>query len=82
LGGIDHRRHWRFGGVWLMLNHPWVFVGCLVIFVLLLIWLLPKLWRAIRYLFKKIGALFGGAKPEPLQGDTSNQQAVHLNKLN
>jgi hypothetical protein len=71
-----------FGGVWLMLNHPWVFVGCLVIFVLLLIWLLPKLWRAIRYLFKKIGALFGGAKPEPLQGDTSNQQAVSLNKLN
>ena len=71
-----------FGGVWLMLNHPWVFFGCLVIFVLLLIWLLPKLWRAIRYLFKKIGALFGGAKPEPLQGDTSNQQAVHLNKLN
>lgn len=71
-----------FGGVWLMLNHPWVFVGCLVIFVLLLIWLLPKLWRAIRYLFKKIGALFGGAKPEPLQSDTSNQQAVSLNKLN
>ena len=71
-----------FGGVWLMLNHPWVFVGCLVIFVLLLIWLLPKLWRAIRYLFKKIGALFGGAKPEPLQSDTSNQQAVPLNKLN
>ena len=57
-----------FGGVWLMLNHPWVFVGCLVIFVLLLIWLLPKLWRAIQYLFKKIGALFGGAKPAPLQG--------------
>ena len=71
-----------FGGVWLMLNHPWVFVGCLMIFILLLIWLLPKLWRAIRYLFKKIGALFGGAKPEPLQGDTSNQQAVPLNKLN
>lgn len=71
-----------FGGVWLMLNHPWFFVGCLVIFVLLLIWLLPKLWRAIRYLFKKIGALFGGAKPEPLQSDMSNQQAVPLNKLN
>ena len=47
-----------FSGVWLMLNHPWVFIVCLVIFVLLLIWLLPKIWRAIKYIFKKIGALF------------------------
>jgi hypothetical protein len=65
-----------------MLNYPWVFVGCLLIFVLLLIWLLPKIWSAIQHRFKKMGAFFGSAKPEPLQDDTSNQQAVLLNKPN
>jgi len=65
-----------------MLNYPWVFVGCLLIFVLLLIWLLPKIWSAIEYRFKKIGAFFSSAKPELLQDDTSNQQAVLLNKPN
>ena len=71
-----------FGGVWLMLNHPWVFIGCLVIFVLLLIWLLPKLWRAIKYIFKKIGALFGGAKPAPLRAETPGGQTVAITKPN
>ena len=71
-----------FGGVWLMLNHPWVFIGCLVIFVLLLIWLLPKLWRAINYIFKKIGALFGGAKPAPLRAETPGGQTVAITKPN
>ena len=55
-----------FGGVWLMLNHPWVFVAALVVFILLLIWLLPKIWRGIRFLFRKLGELFGGKKAEPL----------------
>ena len=41
-----------------MLNYPWVFVGCLLIFVLLLIWLLPKIWSAIQHRFKKMGAFF------------------------
>ena len=71
-----------FGGVWLMLNHPWVFIGCLVIFVLLLIWLLPKLWRAINYIFKKIGALFGGAKPAPLRAETPGGQTVAITEPN
>ena len=55
-----------FGGVWLMLNHPWVFVAALVVFILLMIWLLPKIWRGIRFLFRKLGELFGGKKAEPV----------------
>ncbi len=62
-----------FGGVWLMLNHPWLFIGCLLIFVMLLIWLLPKLWRAIKFILRKIGALFGGEPPRPLDVDLNNQ---------
>jgi hypothetical protein len=53
------------GALWLALNHPVIWVVLLVIFVLLLIWLLPKLWRGIRALFRKIGSLFGGKAEEP-----------------
>tara|TARA_B110000483_G_scaffold231699_1_gene298374 strand:- start:184 stop:561 length:378 start_codon:yes stop_codon:yes gene_type:complete len=58
-----------FGGLWLALSHPAVFIGVLVVFILLAIWLLPKLWRAIRNLLAKIARLFG-KKTElpPLEG--------------
>jgi hypothetical protein len=45
-------------GVWVALAHPWLFLGFMVIFVLLLIWLLPKLWRGIKAVFAKIASLF------------------------
>ena len=37
-----------FAGLWAALNHPWYFVGLLILFLLLAIWLLPKIWRAIK----------------------------------
>jgi len=58
-----------FGGLWLALSHPAVFIGVLVVFILLAIWLLPKLWRAIRMLFSKIARLFGKeTETPPLEG--------------
>ena len=51
------------GGLWVALNHPMVFLGLLIVFILLLIWLLPKLWRGIKRLFAAIGRLFSGKKP-------------------
>jgi hypothetical protein len=36
------------GGLWTALNHPWVFLILLGVFVLAAIWLLPRLWRALR----------------------------------
>lgn len=45
-------------GLWTALNHPVLFIVGLVIFVLLLIWFLPKLWRGIKGLFRRIGRLF------------------------
>ena len=57
------------GGLWLALSHPAVFVGGLVLFVLLAIWLIPKLWRAIRALFARIARLFGkDTESPPLEG--------------
>ena len=47
------------GGLWTALKHPWYFIVFLVVFVLLLIWLLPKLWLGIKKLFGFIGRLFG-----------------------
>ena len=45
-------------GIWLALNYPWLFLGLLLIFILLLIWLLPKIWRGIRALLVKLKQLF------------------------
>lgn len=51
------------GGFWLMLMHPWVFLGLLTLFLLLVAWLLPKLWRFLRAMIGRIAAFFrsGGA---------------------
>ena len=54
------------GGLWLALAQPAVFIGLLVLFILLAIWLLPKLWRAVRALFARIARLFGRDAPEPV----------------
>jgi hypothetical protein len=55
-----------FAGLWAALAYPWVFLALFALFILALIWLLPKLWRGIRLVFRKIGELFSGKKnPEP-----------------
>ncbi len=53
-----------FGGLWAALNHPTLFVVLMFVFIVLLIWLLPKLWRGIKLVFAKIRGWFGGKKPE------------------
>jgi len=50
------------GGLWTALNYPWVFLALLLLAVLLMAWLLPRLWRAIRGLFRSIGRFFGYAR--------------------
>lgn len=36
------------GGIWLALLQPAVFLGLLALFILLMLWLLPKVWRGVR----------------------------------
>jgi hypothetical protein len=50
------------GGLWTALNYPWVFIIFMVIFILFAIWLLPKLWRAIKKIFTTIRGWFGKRK--------------------
>jgi len=47
------------GGLWTALNHPWLFLLALILFIALMIWLLPRLWRGIKKVACFIGSLFG-----------------------
>lgn len=52
-------------GLLAAINHPLVFLALLAAFILLLIWLLPKLWRGIKRVFGALGRLFGHKAAEP-----------------
>lgn len=53
-------------GIWTALHYPWLFIGFLAVFVAMMIWLLPKLWRGIRKMLKAIARFFrGGGEPVP-----------------
>ena len=55
-----------FVGLWAALQHPVLFLVLLFIFILLMIWLLPKLFRAIKKVFRFFINFFSGKKePEP-----------------
>lgn len=47
------------GGLWTALNYPLLFIAGLVVFILVIIWLLPKLWRTLKRLFNWIGRKLG-----------------------
>lgn len=51
-----------FGGLWAALHHPFLFLGMLALFLLLLVWLLPKIWSGIKSVFRFLGRLFGAKK--------------------
>lgn len=42
------------GGLWAAFFHPWVLFVFLALFFLLALWLLPKLWRGLRWLFRRL----------------------------
>ncbi len=63
-------------GISLAIWQPEIFLVLLVLFGILAIWLLPKIWRAIKFLFGKIKSFFGGPKPEPF-----NAQGVTVKSL-
>ncbi|MBF0358350.1 MAG: DUF4126 family protein [Magnetococcales bacterium] len=50
------------GGIWTAMHHPWVFLGLLIVFIIFMIWLLPKIATAIKGIFRFFGRLFGGEK--------------------
>ncbi len=55
-------------GLWTAIQHPWVFLALLLAFLLLAIWLLPKLWAAIKATFRSIKKLF---RPKNISPETA-----------
>ena len=46
------------GGLFTALHYPLLFLILFVLFLLLAVWLIPKLWRAIRFLGRKLRSVF------------------------
>ena len=51
------------GGIFASLNYPWAFIVFLILFILLMVWLLPKVWRGIKVVFSRLANLFR-ARPD------------------
>jgi len=73
------------GGLWTAMQNPELFLIFLVVFILLMIWILPKIWRGIKRVFKFIGRLFGASNIEtettPVHPKTGNSSEDMLDKL-
>lgn len=52
------------GGLWVALHHPWLFLVLMIVFIGLMIWLLPKIWRGIKKIFGYIGRFFKHGKED------------------
>ena len=42
------------GGIWVAVQHPWFFLIFLGLFLLVAIWMIPRLWRGIQMLFRRL----------------------------
>ncbi len=51
------------GGLWTALNHPVLFIIGLIVFIALMIWLLPRIWRLIKRVLRRIGSWLGLCEP-------------------
>ncbi len=51
------------GGVWASINHPVFFLLVLILFVILMIGLLPKIWGGIKKVFRAIQSWFHNEQP-------------------
>jgi len=56
-------------GLWTALNNPVLFLALLAVFIVLMIWLLPKIWRGIRKLLAWLRQRLGGSAPPARGGE-------------
>ncbi|WP_136806282.1 DUF4126 domain-containing protein [Desulfosediminicola flagellatus] len=52
-----------FGGLWAALHYPVAFLFGFVVFIIIAIWLLPRIWRGIVLVFTKIRTIFSKNEP-------------------
>ena len=63
-------------GLWAALNHPVAFLIALVVFIAMMIWLLPKIWRGIKRIFNSIRNFFSGDLKNEVN-ETANEIISH-----
>jgi hypothetical protein len=64
-------------GLWAALTYPWLFVALMVAFLLLAAWLLPRIWRAIKAVVRRIRQWLKGDTPaRPLPDDTPSAPSL------
>jgi len=62
-----------FAGLWAALNHPILFLILLITFIIFVVYMLPRLFRAIKTLFRKVSGLFSSRKSAAI-----DKQDIHL----
>jgi len=64
-------------GLWTALNYPLLFLLLLILFVLLMFWLLPRLWQGIKSVFSVLVRFFSGSKNQTAkESDMIEKQTV------
>ncbi len=66
------------GGLWTALNYPLLFIAFIILFVAVAIWLLPKLWRAIKNIAATMRGWFGKKKGDAGVDDLENNIIENL----
>lgn len=56
-----------FFGIWTALNHPWLFIGFLTLFLIFAAWMLPRIWRGIKRVFAFLTRPFRPRQVDALQ---------------
>lgn len=67
-----------FAGLWAALNHPALFVLFMFLFVILMIWLLPKVWKGIKSVFKALTGFFSGKKTNESESIETLNEKSHI----
>jgi len=64
-------------GLWAALTYPWLFVALMVAFLVLAAWLLPRIWRAIKAVVRRIRQWLQGDTPaRPLPDDAHSAPSL------
>lgn len=68
------------GGLWIALQHPWLFLGLLGLFIVSAVWLTPKIWSALKKIFKTVSRFFSQKPACPGHSDKPEHLLNHSTK--
>jgi len=51
------------GGLWAAFTHPLAFLAGLAVFLLMALWLLPKIWRGLRLVLRRLRSVLSRQRP-------------------